>query len=348
MSAFRPEDIFRCLTYDPLLSGFYTNNKEDKVPCPWKEATEEEKDAIIADYLVGSSPEKACKKFGYSHTVLYKALKDRGISTRWRGKNRKHGVCADFFDVIDNEEKAYWLGFITADGSVSPKGVLSIKLSRLDKPHLEKLRTALSYEGEIQDSMTEAWGWVYPNSRLAITHTGLVQALNRLGVIPNKSTRETPCTEVPQDLMFHYWRGMFDGDGHISPGKTEKGKPHWEIGLTGSDEIVTAFRDFIVPGKVTPSVRPNGSIFRVAFHGTASSQAAIRKLYTGASLYLDRKYNLVQELLSLPIILQDRSHHTKEELLQLYSELGTWKAVAAHLGTSSSQMSKLSDRLRLR
>lgn len=35
-----------------------------------------------------------------------------------RGKVRKYSVNEIFFEVINTEEKAYWLGFIFADGCV--------------------------------------------------------------------------------------------------------------------------------------------------------------------------------------------------------------------------------------
>ena len=43
------------------------------------------------------------------------------------------------FDNIDNPEKAYWLGFIVADGYLNKeKRMLRIKLGDIDKHHLEK------------------------------------------------------------------------------------------------------------------------------------------------------------------------------------------------------------------
>ena len=43
------------------------------------------------------------------------------------------------FDTIDTKEKAYWLGFIVADGYLNDsKHMLRIKLGDIDKKHLEK------------------------------------------------------------------------------------------------------------------------------------------------------------------------------------------------------------------
>lgn len=43
------------------------------------------------------------------------------------------------FDEINSSEKAYWLGFIIADGYLNEdKNMLRIKLGSIDKHHLEK------------------------------------------------------------------------------------------------------------------------------------------------------------------------------------------------------------------
>jgi DNA-binding transcriptional regulator WhiA len=45
----------------------------------------------------------------------------------------------EFFDIIDTQEKAYWLGFFYADGSLWKNGKqLSILLSQNDIEHLQK------------------------------------------------------------------------------------------------------------------------------------------------------------------------------------------------------------------
>lgn len=44
------------------------------------------------------------------------------------------------FDVIDTEEKAYWLGFLTADGYIySRDNTFGISLASIDKHHVEKI-----------------------------------------------------------------------------------------------------------------------------------------------------------------------------------------------------------------
>ena len=59
-----------------------------------------------------------------------------------RSKSR-YSLNERYFEKIDNNNKAYWLGFIAADGCVSNKKggrYLYIELSRKDRDHLEKFK----------------------------------------------------------------------------------------------------------------------------------------------------------------------------------------------------------------
>nr|DAG90196.1 MAG TPA: endonuclease [Crassvirales sp.] len=52
----------------------------------------------------------------------------------------------DFFSVIDTEEKAYWLGFLYADGFISASGnTVGLSISLKDIDHLKKYNNALNY-----------------------------------------------------------------------------------------------------------------------------------------------------------------------------------------------------------
>ena len=58
----------------------------------------------------------------------------------------------NYFDIIDNSEKAYWLGFIWADGYVCKRKRkdnhieydFKLSLSKIDSDHLEKFKKCLN------------------------------------------------------------------------------------------------------------------------------------------------------------------------------------------------------------
>lgn len=70
----------------------------------------------------------------YSTIVVLRFLKENNLMDKNR-VSRKYKFDENFFENIDTEEKAYWLGFIYADGAVF-KRTLSIRLSTKDIHHL--------------------------------------------------------------------------------------------------------------------------------------------------------------------------------------------------------------------
>jgi len=52
----------------------------------------------------------------------------------------------NYFDVIDNPDKAYWLGFLYADGAISSNNnTVELSLKSSDIKHLEKFRDNLGF-----------------------------------------------------------------------------------------------------------------------------------------------------------------------------------------------------------
>ncbi len=94
-----------------------------------------------------------------------------------------------FFDVIDSEEKAYWLGFIYADGNVSKNGyTLTIGLQATDSSHLMKLadifkRPVHFYTQKAHPSVPRERQTVF----LRVCSKHVVAQLNRHGIYPAKS-----------------------------------------------------------------------------------------------------------------------------------------------------------------
>jgi hypothetical protein len=214
--------------------------------------------------------------------------------------HRKYDLDDSFFDVIDTEAKAYWLGFITADGCVQAGAAgaagwqrhsVSVGLKPSDAGHLEKLKADIAAENPVFTSPQVA--------SVALSSIHLTESLIRLGVTPRKSMTATPWIG-PDHLMRHYWRGMVDGDGSIVRHAGERDK--WRLTLCGTEACMEAFRTWAAPVCGSAArVRPYRNIFTWTAGGLASPQALARELYDGSTVYLDRKYELAVRLIAAPI-----------------------------------------------
>jgi hypothetical protein len=218
-----------------------------------------------------------------------------------RIRPRKYAVDQYFFDEINTEEKAYWLGFITADGCITAKAhALTINLKAADAGHLEKLRLALSSDSPIRPSGSgRSCGGIV---RWQANSVPLVRALAILGITPRKSATAVPW-DGPEHLMPHYWRGMVDGDGGISFTRNRPGSPlQWSIHLTGSRACVEGFAKWgadLCGSRAQP--RPHNhsrDCWYWIVGGNRMVPLIVRELYGDCTISLDRKQALADAILA--------------------------------------------------
>jgi hypothetical protein len=200
---------------------------------------------------------------------------------------RRYAVDENFFDYVDTEEKAYWLGFITADGGIVDSSII-LQLKIDDIGHLHKFTTALHSDHPVSIREFKGYGGIRLMGRVVISSVKLVQALLKLDIGEKKSFTVRPCEHIPESLLNAYWRGIVDGDGSVYNEPTRK---RWTVSLVGNQFIVAGFRDFIARiVNSNAAVRPHKSIFEIRYSGNLVPRAAARVLYSGAMVYLDRKY----------------------------------------------------------
>jgi len=126
----------------------------------------------------------------------------------------------NYFEKIDTEEKAYFLGFICADGCIinNPKinrYKLILTLHVKDKHILEKF--ILNINGKMGV-------WKHGQRKMAqVSFSGkkIINDLSKLGVIPNK-TFNIKYPLIDEKLERHFLRGYFDGDGCIRINKDNR------------------------------------------------------------------------------------------------------------------------------
>jgi hypothetical protein len=75
---------------------------------------------IVNEYISGESSEVLAEKHNTGGNTIRRILKENGVKIRPSTENkRKYKINQDFFETIDTEEKAYFLGLLYADGSLS-------------------------------------------------------------------------------------------------------------------------------------------------------------------------------------------------------------------------------------
>jgi len=252
-------------------------------------------------YLTGLTLEASAREFGYSLGVATRALKVFGLKTRTISEAvRKYAVDETFFEKIDTEEKAYWLGFISADGCVYDT-TLKIGLNQADVGHLKKLKKDIKSEHIITETENydKRTNKRYKVCSITIYSKKIVDDLKKLGIVPVKSLILKACPFVPENLLWHYWRGVIDGDGCISFDNSTKS---WEIGVAGTKEICDALLDFICEKlenkrvKIRQAFKDGKNTYRLKIGGNIQVKKICFLFYENSLIFLDRKHVLASQI----------------------------------------------------
>lgn len=191
----------------------------------------------------------------------------------------------NIFDKIDTEEKAYWLGFLYADGTVRSKNndnQIELSLQERDYHHLEKFRNFIGNNNKI------AWREKTKSYRYCFRSKQIKQSLINKGCVPKKSLiLKFPTKEqVPDSLLKHFVRGYTDGDGCLY---VSKGKMHYELLGTKDFLIGLQSRVGLFQGTIYLNHK-NSEIRKISLGAEKQVKIICDWLYKNSSVYLDRKY----------------------------------------------------------
>jgi hypothetical protein len=226
----------------------------------------------------------------------------------------KYHFDENYFENIDTETKAYWLGFIYADGCIREnqgkgknKGLgLEISLKESDRQHLEKFITDIgcSDMSIIKKKIVNLKGKEYTSYRIVINSTKMCKDLISKRVFLRKSLKITfPTKDIVRDeLINHFIRGYFDGDGNIGIRNTQRYTNCPRITVLGTEDFLivlkTIFENELEVSNVKLQLKKNNKAFSYQKSGN-DSRKILKYMYDGASIYLDRKYKIFEQIFAV-------------------------------------------------
>lgn len=254
---------------------------------------------IIELYKNKKSFTEIGKQVGIDRHKISYILQKEGLYKKKNKANKNITYKKDetVFELIDCEEKAYWLGFMYADGYVNEVySSIRIALKEEDYNHLVKLQQFFKTDAPIK------YDKVRKCHILDIFSSKIVKDLVKLGCYQTKSlTLEFPSNnQVPLEYIHHFMRGYFDGDGcitHIKPNsKIRSYKYQPSFYLLGTPKFIDEYEKHLL--KVIDRNKPNKRIQRKAwsestnaiqYGGTKLVPKIFNFLYKDATIYLERK-----------------------------------------------------------
>lgn len=260
----------------------------------WKEKLLE-----IKELNIKGTPLKEAIKIHNWTLNKYRSLHSKLSLPRVKGRLYKTNL--DYFKNIDTERKAYFLGFIYADGCIhSPKSnrsskVFGIKLQQQDSYILEELAKDISpnrkpiLKSELCSFNNKISNMVY----YRVNSDEIYNDLYKHGIRERKSKGNLVWPILNQDLYRHFIRGFLDGDGWISL-RLERNTAC--VGFCSTDNSFLLKIASLFNFKWCNCIKSNrGNNSLIVYNLSTESRKNVLflkdYLYKDSSIYLIRKFN---------------------------------------------------------
>lgn len=262
---------------------------------------------IIDRYKKGEGCTSICTDYNVSQQTINRLLKKHDIIT---DNHKKHYYNEDIFSVIDSSEKAYWLGFIVADGYVNEaRAFMRIKLQECDKNHLDKFVDFINGD---KDMIKYEFHNLTGNKQFYVEVNGrkFVDNLVKLDIRQGKSSGKEKVTPgIPEKYIRDYIRGLWDGDGHIE---------YKQLDLISSIEVLSFVQKYFNEKFECPKnkICDHCNTFRIFI---CNKRFEIMKhLYYDSCISLERKNKLVKKFIDINselVELEKYYKNRKQEIL---------------------------------
>lgn len=233
----------------------------------------------------------------------------------------------NYFDVIDTPNKAYWLGFLFADGYIAKRirktnagnerieYNLKISVKDDDNEILIKLAKDLESNYPIHYYDVKSSFGDLKEARLFITNKYMVEKLyNEYGIVPNRTSIQKIVERLPENLYRYFILGLFDGDGSFSfylvrDNRRVNKRRKMILRFGGSEEVLRFIESILIKEQlVAPLQRQlerrhkdgDGTWRCLTFSGMNNCTQILNWLYQDSPIYLERKYqkylNILKEI----------------------------------------------------
>lgn len=255
-----------------------------------------EKEDIIEYYKNTLSIKKTSELFKRKPDTISKLLERCNIK-EYNKKIIKTSCNEDYFESIDTEDKAYFLGLLMADGCNTKK---NITISSIDIDILYKFKEFSSFTGKIYKYQPKEEATAKKLfGVMMIPSIKWCNDLSKLGVVPNK-THKTYFPTIPKNLERHFIRGVFDGDGCIGLYKTGN---HFSI--LGNDLLINSINNIfyeecnVTKKELYYSNSKNKNIVYLQYNRKKDLIKILNFLYKDSTIYLDRKFKKAVEIINI-------------------------------------------------
>lgn len=245
------------------------------------------------------SATEAAKILGIKYDTYKKYAKQLGCFATHTGSKSGTNISnlvKHYFRNIDDKQKAYFLGFMAADGFVSLDGRVGININAVDREFLEKYTKAVGldssyiYENKSFQSYNEN---VESNMVCCVFHCKeFIEDLKKYNIDCNKSHTDVDLFHNIPDAYKDSWlSGYIDGDGCIQ-------QDVYSVSVVGNYKTIMSIKKYISIrlGIDSGRIRQIGDITYTLSYDKKHDVIRILLIYLNTPTYIIRKRNRALDL----------------------------------------------------
>ena len=217
-----------------------------------------------------------------------------------------------YFDEINSNDKAYWLGFIYADGWVEQNKenrtyCLGIELSEKDSFHLTLFNKWLN--GNVVVSNRERTV-SFDNNKYIVNSTlcnikyyskHMIESLSKYNIVPNKTYKKCNLPNIPKEYMISFLHGYFDGDGSFF--LKNKKRKYYAFNYTSyNKDILEDIRKYLYENYNISSYiylsKNNSNVWQLIIASQKDVKIFAELLLNDNVVFLKRKNDLIKEYIA--------------------------------------------------
>lgn len=243
-----------------------------------------------------NSPVIISREFNMSLTLVSKYAIEFELRKPKKSIASVNPVNEKYFDKVDDFKKAYWLGFIMADGYTyktpnREKYELAIKIKSTDIDHLKEFAKDIEFpEEKIVIGSGKRNGNINYYCSLRTYNTHLVTTvMNKHKIVQNKTYVQCLPDSIPEEYISDFIRGYWDGNGSIK-------KSGWSA-CTMSYQLIESFAKYFDENNIEYTLRKelckSGNYLHLIRIRSKSHEDFIELIYPPEKYALKRKYDLI-------------------------------------------------------
>ena len=243
-----------------------------------------------------NSPTILARELNLSLTSVNRYAIEFGLRKPKKSIASVNPINEKYFDEVNDFKKAYWLGFIMADGYTyktpnREKYELAIKIKSTDIDHLKEFAKDIEFpEEKIIIGSGKRNGNVNYYCQLRTYNTHLVTTvMNKHKIVQNKTYVQCLPDSIPEEYISDFIRGYWDGNGTLK-------KTGWSA-CTMSYRLIESFAKYFDENNIEYTLRKelckSGNYLHLIRIRSKSHDDFVKLIYPLEKYALKRKYDLI-------------------------------------------------------